>query len=492
MEEKPKIRIVGKVTETEGKNIQEGASNILYENRRFLKDGAIEQLRTHEEEKTKEKISLVNFANIETSRLMKEAGVEPFDIPLENLYIISRRLYSKTDDKGQIAFAKPERYSAFFDRKFFEKNLLSFGSAAIHEILHLKSHTSKEANSGSLTLFRSGFSVYSSQKEIKDKRFHLHFSGLDEAIVSETERRLNSKLLELPELKKEREWLNSEKCKEMKAEIAKKNNIPEIDIIWCNKKGKFWTLGYRYQRKVFYYLCEEIQKQFSDKFKDKDDVYKLFRNTLFTGKLFEIAHFVEDTFGKGSFRVLGNMDDTKKSAILHMETLKKFRFEKLKSSEKKDKYILLKEGLLNKTISLEEAKDRLLGWDQFSPFREDSENNLKFLLDPDIIGYINQNPETKEYYNRFLSFTEFHVAQRLAMDNEPKAIDHFKKALEIAKTGDSWSAYIEGVLFYLEGKRIPEELIARVELPKNMLILEKLNAGLKKRGSPLYSVDYNS
>jgi hypothetical protein len=46
-------------------------------------------------------------------------------------------------------------------------------------------------------------------------------------------------------------------------------------------------------------------------------------NAHFTGRLLEIGRLVEKTFGKESFRILGNMDTDGKSAVLCFETLKK-------------------------------------------------------------------------------------------------------------------------------------------------------------------------
>lgn len=54
----------------------------------------------------------------------------------------------------------------------------------------------------------------------------------------------------------------------------------------------------------------------------------------------------------------------------------------------------------------------------------------------------------------------------------------------------SWSAYIEGTLFYLEDIKIPISIIEKIEEEENKQILEKLNSGLLQRGSPDYSIDY--
>lgn len=155
----------------------------------------------------------------------------------------------------------------------------------------------------------------------------------------------------------------------------------------------------------------------------------------------------------------------------------------------KNKYDSLKKGLFNGSISLEEVRDKLMEWDQSTPSRDASDENLMFLHDPQIVDYIAQHPETKEGYHNFLSFTEFHVAQRIASSNPTEATEHFRKALESAQV-DHWAAYVEGSLLYMEGKEIPEELIEKAESSRNSQILRNFNAGLRERGAPSYMEDY--
>ena len=163
--------------------------------------------------------------------------------------------------------------------------------------------------------------------------------------------------------------------------------------------------------------------------------------------------------------------------------------------EQKNKYNSLKEGLFNGEISFEEIRSKLMELDQSTPSRDASDNNLNFLRDPQIIEYIDQHPEEEQKYHGFLSFTEFHVAQRLAASNSTEATDHFRKALESVNTDqlkNGWAAYVESSLLYIEGKEIPEELIAKAEelSRKNAEILRNFNAGLKERGAPSYMEDY--
>lgn len=163
--------------------------------------------------------------------------------------------------------------------------------------------------------------------------------------------------------------------------------------------------------------------------------------------------------------------------------------------ETPNRYTTLKEGLLNGTISPEAVRDELIALDQQTLSRTASDENLAFVYDPEIVAYIENRQELQEKYHQLVSFTEFHVAQRLAFHNSQDAVDHFQKALEYAQripSNDSWTAYVRGSLMYAEGKIIPDDLIAAVTQSNNAQVLRNLNAGLLHRGSPFYSEDYSA
>jgi len=335
MEQGPKIRIVGRASEEKKKQIQSQMDNFLNDSNAYFDRRQIEKFKANERKKSKEEISFIDFANRETSLLMREAGLDPFNIPSENLHIISKSLYKKVSNKEiGPAFSLPEIRTIILNQSSLKNNPLKMASSILHEMLHAKAYISVESHNDGQTTSRFGLSVRSAQKEDKEGNKHEHFLGLHEAIVSETEKRLNKKLLDLPELRKYKNWLESEEAKKIKEEVIKEKNIKEEDIFWCEKDTKKCKVfPYPKQRKTFNYVCEEIQKQFPERFQDEEAVYKVFLNAHFTGRLLDLAHLVEDTFGKGSFRVLGNMDGTKSSGILHLETFKKFRVEKIKDEK---------------------------------------------------------------------------------------------------------------------------------------------------------------
>lgn len=330
MEKGPEIRIVGNVSTEKKEQVKKEMNQALFDHFESLPKEGQDQMRKLEYPKSEKEIALIDFANEETSRLMQETGIEPYDVPLDNFHIVPPELYKKIGSGG-VATAFITRQGMIFDAQRFRDNPVYFGAVALHELLHLKAHLSMEVwgenDEVEKTPYREGVTVKALQRYGYSGKYHEHFAGLHEAIVAETEKRLLGKLLDHPELAKEKEWLMSDEAKEMRKELSEEKEIPEDSIVWVGKKGaNDWeTIGYLRQRDVLNYVCEEIQKQFSDEYQSADDVYKLFLNAHFTGRLLSIARLVEKTFGKGSFRLLGNMDTNRESAVLHLESLKKAR-----------------------------------------------------------------------------------------------------------------------------------------------------------------------
>ncbi len=156
----------------------------------------------------------------------------------------------------------------------------------------------------------------------------------------------------------------------------------------------------------------------------------------------------------------------------------------------------LKQMLIDKKINFENVRDKLLELDQNDIYRTTSESNLDFLLDPEVIKYVESSSDSdKNIYHNFLSLTEFHVGQRVVEDSKEVAINHFKNALssyeKCNEQSCSWSNYIKGTICYLEGNKIDEEIIYSIDEFANASILENLNHGLKTRGYPSYMEDYS-
>jgi hypothetical protein len=338
MEKIPEIQTVGNALDDKKEQVKAEIQNLLLNHLQSLPPQDIEQLKKHEIKKTEEQIALLTFVNAEVNRLSGEFRLEPYDIPTENYHIVPSNLYKKVAKNNSNATAFCLKQGIIFEEEAFQDNLLYFGAVALHETLHLKAFYSMEVNEDGeeihKTPYREGITIRALQREGYHGNYHEHFRGLHEAIVSRVERDLISSLLELPELVKEKEWLASEEANKMKKKLAEEKEMPEENIIWVGKKGKndWERIGYPKHIEVLEYVCFEIQVQFPDKYQDIEEVFKEFLKAHFNGQLLGIARLVEQTFGEGSFRLLGNMSGDKDSAVLHLESLRKARIRVRKQS----------------------------------------------------------------------------------------------------------------------------------------------------------------
>ncbi len=330
MEKGPEIRTIGGASSEKREKARKEIENNFFKHFESLSPNEQEIVKKLEYPKSEKEIALIDFANKETSELMQELGLESYNIPVNNFHIFPPETYNKATAGGRAAtFFKKQ--GAIFNAEIFRDNPVLFGSVVLHEILHLKAHFSievqeEEKEEISVTPYRQGVSVNALQKHGCHGKYHQHFTGLHEAIVAEAQKRLTEKLINQPELSEEKKWLTSIEAKEKKKKISKEKNISEDDIIWVNKEDDKWeAIAYLRARNVLNYVCSEIQKQFPDKYESMDDVYMIFLKAHFTGQLMPIARLVEKTFGKGSFRLLGNMDDNSESGVLHLESFKKLR-----------------------------------------------------------------------------------------------------------------------------------------------------------------------
>ena len=163
----------------------------------------------------------------------------------------------------------------------------------------------------------------------------------------------------------------------------------------------------------------------------------------------------------------------------------------------KDEYLILKENFLSGKKSLKEVRDFLLQKDQETADRKGSIKNLEFLKDRDIVNYFLEKAEhqEKDAYYRFLSFTEFHVAQiELLNGNVDTGKEHVLQAISCYDNvseviDEQWVPYMQATLSYLNGELIEDDIIESVR-GNNIQILKKLNQALKERGFPDYKEDY--
>lgn len=321
----------GPLVKTRGSN-EEGAEitrgviqESFFNHKSFLKEEGAKQLLKDEKEKNQGQLAVLDIVNEETMSLMERYGREPYRIPNENYHLIDSKKYQENFNPSTNATTSFETQGIFF-KESENRNPLFFGRNAFHETLQLAAPLKFETLEYESKIYRQGISILTLEKDEKKYGVHEHFRGLQEAIVSRSEKKFAEKLIQHPLLRKQRLWLASEEFKTLRKEKSLEHNIGEEEIFWISKNGgKVDTVSYPKHQKVLTYVCQEIQKEFSYKYQDFEKVFEEFQKAHFTGKLFKIAKLTEKTFGEGSFRSLGDMDETEQSAGRKLE-----EFEKLK------------------------------------------------------------------------------------------------------------------------------------------------------------------
>lgn len=348
----PEFRIVGKISPEEKEDIKKEYSGRFGEKHlENISEESQKELKRLEYPKTPIEATIVSFANQKTNELRKKAGVKEFDIPERNLHIIPPDLYKKELDLNDESNATTvwQQQAIFLNADTCRENDFKFSKICFHEQLHLKSHVAfeatkkkekEEARKPDAATFRGGLVVSSTRKMNEQYKKHSHFKGLNEAIASYHERDYFKEFLKLPMFKKEKEWMDSEEAKKIKKELAKKFSSPEEEFLYIKKEIKdgkenypYITNGYPHHVYVLEYLISEIQKELPDRYSSTDEINTEFLKSLFTGKLLNIAHPIEKTFGKGSFETLGMMDDKENSAIQMLDYLRRARTRQLKKEK---------------------------------------------------------------------------------------------------------------------------------------------------------------
>ncbi len=331
MEGKPNFRVVGNLSEQDKEHIKQLLRRRIHNHFEGWTEAQKAEIIKLEVPKTPEQVALIDFANQEINRLRSEFGLAAYTFPTQNFHILPYNTFRKfVQNDSANATSVIDKQTVFLNQANVAEKLPFFGSVVFHETLHMKGHLAWEYQDreGGRTnsIYRMGTAVIASQKNILEGKDHTHFTGLNEAIVSELQQRNFSKMMGLTFLSKEKRDLNSAESQGIKTQISNRWGVKSEDIIWIKSAQDFEVISYKEQRAVLAYVCETISANFKDKYPNADSVYEEFFKAHFTGELLTIARLVEDTFGKGAFRELGYMKDDDETPGVVLASLKQGRY----------------------------------------------------------------------------------------------------------------------------------------------------------------------
>ncbi len=356
----PQIRAVGRGAEEMKERYKKDIIGKLTEHREGLPPVDLERIKKYELEKSQEQLEIIEMTNRQTNELMESLGLKPFDITADNIHIINKRFLNDFgyDEERAAGQALWHKQGILILKQDLQDNPLYFANVVFHEILHLKQHLTIEVSEDKngkpkVALYRWGVYAESPEKSVeREKVAHSHFGGLVEAIVATEEWRNLPKLMKDPLFKDEVEWMNSEEGQQIRKAYAEGRGVPGESVFLYSKRSSEKiedsllgvtsreieaTVGsYPNHVKLMHYISEEIFSEFSDKYRSADAVFNEFLKANFTGQLLTIGRLVEATFGKNSFRSLGEMTNDGSSAITKLGTFKKLRQEVLSQKAKEN------------------------------------------------------------------------------------------------------------------------------------------------------------
>jgi hypothetical protein len=278
-----------------------------------------EELAQFSREKTLEEIELINDINHHLKTLIEDYGGIFKSIPSENIHFLDE---SKLNPETTEEYADPKRVATFDARKQSlviapnsQSNKLLLVNAIVHELLHAQSFFSLQINEKGERVRRNGFSIVG-----KDG---LYFTDINESIVVELTKTFEKSFF--PQIPGVREAYEArEEYKRAVKNIIEGEALesgeplpPDLDNRLENvltltnhvsgdvRDTLFREHPYKFERMEFQDLISDIYETRKDTFSSKDDVFRIFTKAFFTGEILEVARLIDETYGKGAFRELG-------------------------------------------------------------------------------------------------------------------------------------------------------------------------------------------
>ncbi|MDP2934267.1 MAG: hypothetical protein Q8N59_00630 [bacterium] len=245
---------------------QEGIEGIV--SRKLTECGG-KTIEKFEIDKTGRDIEVIDFVKGAVGEYTGKYTEKKYNIPLQNIHVFNPGGVEEfTEQKLVVGASSIERGSIVVDRV---ESDTAFAMHVFHEILHLNSYTAlqlKGKEEPSIETYRSGIEVIARNGE------KIFFRDIEEAVIELLTRRFYQENIITNEVFDEEDKKNFPICRV--EERAKLEAL--IDVLWEGNKNRFKT---------------------------KEGVEDLFLEAQFTGNLLKIGRLIEKTFGKGSFRKLG-------------------------------------------------------------------------------------------------------------------------------------------------------------------------------------------
>ena len=277
-------------------NAEREKSALKFFSERFTDQAAYDEYKGKEREKTDKEIEMIGLANDLTNGLLKKYGLDDFDIPERNFHFLLKEAAPEMFNK---ALYQATRQGVLVGECDSDFNMFTH---LAHEMIHFKSWNSVqrvelEDGETGITDYRVGISMIT--RDTKNK----YLNNLNEAITEEMVKRIALLVKENP--------LFAEEYKKSQGIAGRLQGVDISDIAYARMEGVgFVTNNFAYSelRKMLNTLIDKLFDRNKDTFSDREEVFEVFARAEMTGRMLPLGRLVDNTFGMGTFRLIGESD----------------------------------------------------------------------------------------------------------------------------------------------------------------------------------------
>ena len=246
------------------------------------------------------------------NELRKIYGKEPLQLDIHNLHILEFPENSTTQWRGTALTKERHLWVTRVPSRLLMLHDL------VHELAHLGGYnviqhdSFTETNEATAGNYRFGTSIYSRNSvlgEDKTNERTAYFRNLNEALTEEiaiqlTQQYEQSKFQdEIHVIEEFKKWATS-------TENSNVENIDEILTVLELPNGvdRIYYRGYISARSIYQTLFQKISEANPNVFPSPEEVRRLFVDAQMTGNILPIGRLIDKTYGKGTFRTIGEKD----------------------------------------------------------------------------------------------------------------------------------------------------------------------------------------
>lgn len=255
-------------------------------------------------EKTLEQLAILDLNNQVLNQWRERFALPPFTVPEKNVHLLPREAWAAEGKNGMFRVSRQGIALRQQDSN------LEFAETSFHEMMHFHSYTAVEALPERLVDYRFGFEV------LERPGLHRHFTPLNEGITAELTKRFIVEHLNHPLFAAEHAMTEKLRAEDPEAMSTKNNRLFTEETFFATIKprpdGKptLFTnkISYAPARQALHLLSEAVAQHHVRPI-SKEQAMDHFFKAAFTGNLLPIAKVLERTYGRGTFRRLGQITE---------------------------------------------------------------------------------------------------------------------------------------------------------------------------------------